>query len=174
MYVFSYCDYNYKYSEGCRLYSKHVASYLKKRPRDLVLTCLSRFESAKNVGKAGIVQVVQSLAILIMLHATGCHLEMTKIYHIAHVVHGKSHITHANIFSLYFWSFQIGLGMHYLRCMSILPIFNLTLCKGKRMFCCWRFITLVAQCWKYWKRRKSSWWSTAKRKRARWWKRRTW
>ena len=70
MYVFSYCDYNYKYSEDFRLYSKHVASYLKNRPHDLVLTCLNRFESAKNVDKAGIVQVVQSLAILIMLHAT--------------------------------------------------------------------------------------------------------
>ena len=55
--IFSYCDYNYKYSEGFQRYSKHVPSYLKNRPHDLVLTCPNRFELAENVGKTGIVQV---------------------------------------------------------------------------------------------------------------------
>ena len=54
---FSYCDCNYKYSEGFRGYSKPVPSYLKNRPRDLVLTCRNRFKVAKNVDKTGIVQV---------------------------------------------------------------------------------------------------------------------
>ena len=54
---FSYSDYNYRYSEGFQRYSKHVPSYLKNRPRDLVLTCLNRFEAAKNLDKTGIVQV---------------------------------------------------------------------------------------------------------------------
>ena len=55
--LFSYCDYNCKYSEGFRRYSKHVPSNLKNRPRDLVLTCLNRCEAAKNVDKTVIVQV---------------------------------------------------------------------------------------------------------------------
>ena len=55
--LFSYCDYNYKYSEGFQRYSKHLLFYLKNRPRDLVLTCLNKFEAAKNVDKTGIVHV---------------------------------------------------------------------------------------------------------------------
>ena len=55
--LFSYCDYNYKYSEGFRRYSSCVTSYQKNRPCNLVLTCLNRFEVAKYVDKTGIVQV---------------------------------------------------------------------------------------------------------------------
>ena len=55
--LFSYCDYNYKYSKGFRGYSKHVLSYLKNRPHDLVLTCLNRFEAVRNVDKTAIIQV---------------------------------------------------------------------------------------------------------------------
>ena len=55
--LFSYWDYNYKYSEGFRRYSNFVPSYQKNQPCNLVLTCLNRFEAAKNVDKTGIVQV---------------------------------------------------------------------------------------------------------------------
>ena len=57
LYVFSYCDYNYKYSEGFRRYLKHVPSYLKNKPGNLVLTCLNTFEATKSVDLTGIVQV---------------------------------------------------------------------------------------------------------------------
>ena len=72
------------------------------------------------------VENFQSLAILIILHVTGCHFEMRKICHIAHVFHGKIHVTRANIFSLCLWSFQISIRMHFLLCLSFLLIFNLT------------------------------------------------
>ena len=54
---FSYCGYNYKNIEGFQRYSKHVPSYLINQSRDLVLTCLNRFEGARNVDKTGVVQV---------------------------------------------------------------------------------------------------------------------
>ena len=77
--------------QTCMLHNSKIMRFSFNRLRGLVLTCLNRFE-AKNLDKTGI----------IMLYATECQLEMTKICHIAHVLHGKSHITRANIFSLYF------------------------------------------------------------------------
>ena len=135
-----------------------------------ILACLNRFESAKGVDKTGIVQVgsgeISNISFAVNAARYRTSFGVTKSCHIAHVLHGKSHITRASTFSLYFWSFQIGLGMHYLRYMqfSLSSIWHLF--KGKKMFCSWRFMTLATQCWEFWKRRKSFWWSTAKRRRA--------
>ena len=127
------------------------------------------------------VESFQSLVTLIMLQATGCHLKMTKKSYIAKILYGKSHITHTNIFSLYFWSFQIGLGMHYLRSrnysvcqLSLSSTWHLF--KGNRIFCCWShyYYHMSHPILKILKKRKSFWWSTAKRRRARGWKRRMW
>ena len=167
---FSYCDFIYKYSEGFRRFSKRVQSYLTNGQRDLVLACLNRFESAKDVDKTGIVQAgsgeFSNISFAVNAARYRTSFGVTKLCHMAHVLHGKSHITRASTFSLYFWSFKIGLGMHYLRYMqfSLSSIWHLF--KGKKMFCSWRFMTLATQCWEFWKRRKSFWWSTAKRKRA--------
>ena len=108
---------------------------------------------------------------MIMLYATWCHSETKKMCHIAHVLHGRRL---ASIFSLYFWNFKSGLGMHYFCCMSILLFLQLDIYSKEKECSAAEDITWAIQSWKYWKRRKSFWWSTAKRRKATGWKRRTW
>lgn len=134
--VFSWCCYNYKYSKVFRRYPKQLPSYLKNQPHILVLTCLNRLNAEKNVDQTVISWKwrmykleegdFQPLAILTMLHASKFLLPVQTLYH---------------------WSFQSGLLTHLLRCMSFLPIFNLTFIqRKKRMFCCWIFIIWVIKC----------------------------
>ena len=173
--LFSYCDYNYKYSEGFRRFSNCVPSYQKNRPCNLVLTCLNRFEAGKNVDKTGIVQVRSGEYLVISYNDNAIRYMVSfgneKNMPYCTCASWKKACKHIFAVFLKFqkWSWD-ALFLLYVN----FPFFQLDIYSKEKECSAAEDITWAIQSWKYWKRRKSFWWSTAKRRKATGWKRRTW